>query len=59
MQQTLRTANCYVEMSESEFRFNFQERTAVTIARAMKQHGDDLDYIALITGLTKDELENL
>ena len=26
------------------------------IARAMKQHGDDINYIVSVTGLTKDEI---
>ncbi len=32
---------------------------ALSIARAMKLHGDDIDYIAAITGLTPDEIANL
>ena len=31
----------------------------IAIARAMKQHGDDIDYIAAITGLTLNEISKL
>ncbi|MBQ3656773.1 MAG: hypothetical protein II956_08025, partial [Bacteroidales bacterium] len=36
-----------------------EKQKAFTIARAMKQHGDDIDYIALVTGLTKEEILKL
>ena len=29
------------------------------IARTMKQHGDDIDYIAMVTGLSQEEIDNL
>jgi predicted transposase YdaD len=32
---------------------------SIAIARAMKQHGDDIDYIAQITGLTPDEIAKI
>ncbi|MBR2104994.1 MAG: hypothetical protein IJ933_06910, partial [Bacteroidales bacterium] len=36
-----------------------EHQKALSIARAMKQHGDDIDYIAAITGLTPDEIAAL
>lgn len=36
-----------------------EQQKALSIARAMKQHGDDIDYIAAITGLTPDEITAL
>ncbi|MBO4772757.1 MAG: PD-(D/E)XK nuclease family transposase, partial [Bacteroidales bacterium] len=32
---------------------------AIDIARKMKLHGDDIDYIVTITGLTKDEISKI
>ena len=32
---------------------------AIETARKMKKHGDDVDYIIAITGLTKDEVEKI
>ncbi len=29
------------------------------IARTMKQHGDDINYIAAVTGLSPDEIKTL
>ena len=29
------------------------------IARTMKQHGDDINYIAAVTGLSSDEIKTL
>ena len=36
-----------------------EKQKAVSIARAMKQHGDAIDYVVLVTGLTKEEILNL
>jgi predicted transposase YdaD len=36
-----------------------EHQKALSIARAMKQHGDDIGYIAAITGLTPDEIAAL
>ncbi|MBQ3656180.1 MAG: hypothetical protein II956_04935 [Bacteroidales bacterium] len=45
-----------ISSAKNEGRAEGGKQKALSIARAMKQHGDDLDYIALITGLTKDEI---
>ena len=29
------------------------------IARVMKKHGDDIDYIVMVTGLSKEEINSL
>jgi hypothetical protein len=29
------------------------------IARTMKLHGDDIDYIAMVTGLFQEEIDSL
>jgi predicted transposase/invertase (TIGR01784 family) len=36
-----------------------EQRKALAIARAMKQHGDAIDYISTITCLTPDEISSL
>ena len=45
-----------ISSAKNEGRAEGEKQKAITIARTMKQHGDDIDYIALITGLTKDEI---
>ncbi|MBR4265444.1 MAG: Rpn family recombination-promoting nuclease/putative transposase [Bacteroidales bacterium] len=36
-----------------------EKQKAFAIARAMKNHGDDIDYIAMVTGLSAEEIEKL
>ena len=43
----------------AEGRAEGAKQEKIAIARAMKQHGDDIDYIAAITGLTPDELSKI
>ena len=39
-----------------EGRAEGEKQKAVAIARAMKKHGDDIDYIVMVTGLSKEEI---
>jgi len=43
----------------AEGRAEGEQQKAISIARAMKQHGDAIDYIALIIGLTPSEITSL
>ncbi len=43
----------------AEGRAEGEQQKAISIASAMKQHGDAIDYIALITGLTPSEITSL
>ncbi len=43
----------------AEGRAEGAKQEKIAIARAMKQHGDDIDYIAAITGLSPDEISNI
>jgi predicted transposase YdaD len=36
-----------------------EKQKAVAIARAMKKHGDDIDYIAMVTELSPEEIKIL
>lgn len=47
------------EEGRVEGRAEGEQQKALSVARAMKQHGDDIDYIAAITGLTPDEIAAL
>ena len=64
---------CVNEKNEKKFRvkkykwFRRQEKgrleggkqKAFEIARKMKQHGDDIDYIAMVSGLAPAEIKTL
>ncbi|MBR4214816.1 MAG: hypothetical protein IKR94_05820, partial [Bacteroidales bacterium] len=36
-----------------------RQETLLAIARQMKEHGDNIDYIMQLTGLTQDDINNL
>ena len=48
-----------IRIGKEEGRAEGEHQKALSVARAMKQHGDDIDYIAAITGLTPDEIAAL
>ena len=48
-----------IEKGREEGRAEGRADAMREIARTMKQHGDDIDYIVMVTGLSKEEINSL
>ena len=53
------TEKSSLERERMEGRAEGEKQKAVAIARAMKKHGDDIDYIAMVTELSPEEIKIL